>query len=171
MNILNPANLITLIRLILGFFLSYIVYISDKTTSIFLYLVFLILDFFDGFTARKLKCETTFGKNFDFIVDGLIGFSVATILLIQGIIPIPYLVLMTVPLTMLAISVLWGIKLKKKTFIPSKWRKTNGLVFYVILLLFLINYKPTIIIAYFLLIYVYISRIKHLIELKQLRKS
>jgi len=73
MDITNPANLITFIRLLLGIPLIYFLLNNKTLFAIILYVIILSLDFLDGFVARKLNCETIFGKNFDFAVDGLVG--------------------------------------------------------------------------------------------------
>ena len=169
--IINPANLITLVRLLLGIPIVHFLFNNQTTISIILYLVVLTLDFFDGFVARKLKCETLFGKNFDFIADGLVGGSIVIVLLFQNKIPLNYIYLSIPTLMMLAVAVLWGVKISKKTFIPSKWRKINGAIFFLTVLLFMINKQPAIILAYALLVYIYISRVKHLIEIVKITKK
>ncbi|HLD79485.1 MAG TPA: CDP-alcohol phosphatidyltransferase family protein [Candidatus Nanoarchaeia archaeon] len=171
MKIFNPANLITLIRLILGIPAIYFLLNNQTTISIIFYLIILALDFLDGFVARKLKCETIFGKNFDFITDGVVGGSIVLVLLIQNKVPLTYVYLFIPPLIMLTIAILWGIKISKNTFIPSKWRKLNGATLFLTVLLFMINKEPAIILAYIILVYIYISRIKHLLEIYRLAKS
>jgi len=161
----NLANFITLIRLLLGVPIVYFLYNEEIFLSIILFLFFLSLDILDGFVARKLKCETVFGKNFDFITDGLVGSFIVLVLLQQHKIPLLYICLFIPPLVLLTIAVIWGIKKQKNTFIPAKWRKWNGATLFLTVLLFMINNEITIILAYVILIYIYVSRIKHLIEL------
>ncbi len=169
--IINPANLITFVRLLLGIPIIYFLLNNKTIISIILYLIVLTLDFFDGFVARKLKCETVFGKNFDFIADGLVGGAIVIVLLLQNKIPLTYVYLFIPPLIMLGVTVLWGLKLSKNTFVPSKWRKLNGATLFLTVSLFMINKQPTIILAYIILIYIYISRVKHLIEIVKVSKS
>lgn len=169
--ILNLPNTITFIRLLLGFGLLHFLYVDNKTVSIILYVIFLALDFLDGFVARKLHCETLFGKNFDFITDGSIGFLAALILVIKGIIPLNYVLLVSGAILLLVIAIILGVYIQKNTFIPSKWRKVNGAVFYMILLVFMIDHSWTLPIAYLLLVYVYISRIKHLTEIFSINRK
>jgi|SRR3989338_6193363 len=169
--IINPANGITFVRLLLGLSLLYFLYVDDKLISITLYLLFLGLDFLDGFVARKLSCETIFGKNFDFLTDSGVGFSAALILVVKGIIPLNYILWMSGAILILVIAIFWGVYIKKNTFIPSKWRKVNAAVFYVILLVFMINNDISLPIAYVLLVYVYVSRIKHLTEINSGAKN
>lgn len=169
--IFNPANSITFVRLLMGLILLYFLYVDKKAISIFLYLSFLALDFLDGFVARRLNCETLFGKNFDFITDSGIGFLAALILVVKGIIPISYVLWISGAIVLLAVAIIWGVYIKKNTFIPSKWRKVNGAVFYAILLIFMIDLEWSLPIAYLLLVYVYISRIKHLAEIFTMNKK
>ena len=168
--IINPANSITFVRLLLGFGLLYFLYAQNKIVSIVLYLIFLLLDYVDGFVASKLNCETTFGKNFDFITDGGVGFAAALILITQGIIPLDYVLLIAGAIFLLTVAVIWGFHIRKNTFIPAKWGKINGAIFYLILLLFVINAQWSVTVAYVLLVYVYVSRIKHLMEIYSISK-
>ena len=169
--ILNPANSITFVRLLIGFGLLYFLYLENNAVSITLYLLFLSLDFLDGFVARRLNCETIFGKNFDFLTDSGVGFSTALILVVRGIIPLSYVLWMSGAVLLLIIAIIWGTYIQKNTFIPSKWRRVNGAVFYIILLVFMINHTFSLPIAYLLLVYIYISRIKHLTEIYNLNKT
>jgi len=168
---LNFANLITTIRLIFGIPIIYFIYINEKTISISMYLIFLFLDILDGFVARKLKCETVFGKNFDFAADNAVAFLIAAALLFKGQIPPLYALLISIPLVMYAIAIYWGVKLLKNTYIQAKWRKLDGIVSHLTILSLLINSRPSIILVYLLLIYIYISRIKHLVEIKKMEPS
>ena len=149
--ILNPANSITFVRLLIGFGLLYFLYLDNKAISITLYLLFLSLDFLDGFVARKINCETLFGKNFDFLTDGVITFSAALILVLKGIVPLSYVFWISGAILLLLITIIWGTYIKKNTFIPSKWRKINATVFYVILLVFIVNHQFSLPIAFILL--------------------
>ena len=169
--IFNIANAITLVRLVIGVLVIGLLYGNEKTLSILLYLVFLILDLLDGMAARKWKCVTTFGNNFDLITDAGIGFLLAACLLIKGLIPLPYIILSSVPLCLFALATYEGRTISKNPFIPAKWRTLNGQVAFLIILLFIVNHRGSIIGAYLLLIYIYVSRIKHLIEVYQLKKA
>ena len=106
---LNWANFVTLVRLIVGVF-AVVNYIYSGLTWFNggLFLLFVLLDGLDGYLARKLKCETPFGKNFDILADGLISFSLAIYLLLIGIIPILYAVLISVPVLMMLIGIWVG---------------------------------------------------------------
>jgi phosphatidylglycerophosphate synthase len=125
--------------------------------------VFLGLDVLDGFLARKFNCESVFGKNFDLVVDGFIGFLFSFVLVVIGIIDLLFVYLVIPAIVLLFVALVLGFKkMKKKTFAPAKWRKINGAVFFVIPLLFVLGIGW---VSYLLLIYVYVSRIVHLREL------
>jgi phosphatidylglycerophosphate synthase len=167
---INAANVVTLIRLLIGAPLIYFIYSGKIDFALVLYMIFLALDMLDGFLARRLKCETLLGKNLDFITDTAVGLGVFILLILKGIIPTLYAVLLAILFVVKAAAVLTGIKKMKKTFIPSKWRKLNGAVFYAIPLLFMINFfvnesRVILVIAYLLLAYAYISTIKYLKEI------
>lgn len=169
--IVNIANAITLVRLLLGIALIGLLYGNEKALSILLYLVFLTLDLVDGMAARRWKCASTFGNNFDLITDGGIGFLLAVCLTLKGFVPLPYIIVSSVPLVLFAIATYEGSNISKNPFIPAKWRTLNGQVAFLILLLFMLNHHWSIIGAYVLLVYIYVSRIKHLVEVIELKKS
>lgn len=165
----NAANVVTLIRLLIGAPLIYFIYSGKMEFALVLYILFLALDMLDGFLARRLKCETLLGKNLDFIADTVVGGGVFLLLIFKGIISTQYTVLLAVVFVVKAAAVVIGIKKMKKTFIPSKWRKLNGAVFYVIPLLFMADFliggsEVILVIEYILLVYAYVSTIKYLAE-------
>ncbi len=169
--IFNIANAITLVRLLIGILVIGLLYGNEKPLGILLYLVFLALDLLDGMAARRWKCVTTFGNNFDLIADGGIGFLLAVCMMIKGFVPLPYIILSSVPLVLFAIATYEGSKISKNPFIPAKWRTVNGQIAFLILLLFMLNHRWSIIGAYVLLVYIYVSRIKHLVEVLQLKRK
>jgi phosphatidylglycerophosphate synthase len=169
---LNPANLVTAIRLVIGVFaLINFIYSGLNWINGTLFLLFVILDGVDGYLARKLKCETSFGKNFDFITDGLIAFSLAIYLLFIGVIPILYAVLISVPVLFMLIGVWLGIKIKKNTFINGDWKDWNGFALFLTLVLFVINHKYSLIGVYLILVFFYISYSKFLYDMIKLERN
>lgn len=169
---MNIANLITLTRFIVFIPLTlYFVIKEDKILAIVFYLIFIFLDFLDGFTARKLKCETKLGKNLDLIADITLILSVSGVLIVKGIIPLLYLILVSVPILIFAFSTFIGVSIAKDTYMLSKWSKINGFVSFLTPLLFLINNKVTIALTYVILVYVYVSAIKYTIEIQRVKKA
>lgn len=164
--LINPANIITSIRFVLGIFMLYFLTNNySRLLYVVLYLIFAFLDILDGFIARKFKCETRFGKNFDLFTDSLICIGIVLILFVKGSIPVNYILLVSIPLIVKSIAIARGIKKTRKTFISSKWRKLNGIALYLTVLLFLINLYWALIINYLILVYFYISSVKNIIEL------
>lgn len=151
--------------------ITYFIYAGEKLFSISLYVLFLILDALDGYAARKFKCETVFGKNFDFMTDGVGGAAVVLVLLLKGMMSWLYILLLAIPLMVKSIYVIKGIRMVKKTFIASKWGKINGAVLFLIPLMFLIGHAITIVIAYLLLVYVYVSSVKYVIEINRMSRK
>jgi len=75
--LINIPNPLTLIRVILSFVIIYIVF--ENATLITIAIVFAIAaltDWADGFTARKYKQETRFGRKFDMFADRLLMISI-----------------------------------------------------------------------------------------------
>src|SRR3989344_5044900 len=169
--IVNPANGITSFRLLLGLSLLYTALLYQTQLTTLLYLIFLALDLLDGFVARRFHYETSFGKNFDLFTDGSIGFTLGAILLYQGFIPLLYFWLVLPILILQCTNVAIGIFLTKKAFIPSKWRKADGLLCFSTILLFLIDQPFSAPLAYLLLIPLYFVIPEHFISLlKRMKK-
>lgn len=167
----NVANAITLFRIFPGLLCAVYILFDNKLTSIMLYLLFLVMDIMDGYAARVFKCETKFGKNFDFFVDGTIGTLVIAALLFAGRVPIAYIVLIAIPLLIKNVFVWRSTRIAGGTFVPAKWRKLNGAV---LLLLPLCFMSGDVIVglglAYLALIYVYVSSVKYIVEIQTLEK-
>lgn len=169
-NIWNIANLITVLRLLLGIPLIYLAYTGERYISITLYAIFLFMDFIDGKIARWLKCETLFGKNLDIITDGAVGIGLIAVLIIQGAITPEFIIFSIIPIVLAIVGFTWGILIAKNTFIPSGWRKFNGSAYYLIILIFLINEERLIVIAYLLMAFYYLSWTKYLLEMRKAAK-
>ncbi len=168
----NIANAITLFRIFPGLLCLVYIYFGNKMVSIMLYLLFLVMDIMDGHAARVFKCETKFGKNFDFIVDGIIGILVMALLFYKGLVPEAYIILIAIPLLMKSIFLWRSTKIARGTFIPAHWSKLNGAVLFLIPLCFM---SEDVIVglglAYVFLIYIYVSSIKYIVEIKSSEKK
>lgn len=84
-------NLLSLLRLLLIPFIAFfIVGGSEKTYPYLLFLFFfsVLLDFFDGFLARKLSQITRLGKMMDPLADKLLGITVMICLVVSSDFPI-----------------------------------------------------------------------------------
>lgn len=71
----NIPNLFTITNLILGFLCILNVFVKNDFEIIYVFYCCLILDFLDGFTARKLSLTSEFGKQIDSLAD-LVSFGI-----------------------------------------------------------------------------------------------
>ncbi|MBV20028.1 MAG: CDP-diacylglycerol--serine O-phosphatidyltransferase, partial [Cytophagia bacterium] len=71
----NIPNFFTIANLILGFLCIVNVFIKNDFEIIYVFYCCLILDFLDGFSARKLNLTSEFGKQIDSLAD-LVSFGV-----------------------------------------------------------------------------------------------
>jgi len=71
----NIPNIFTLGNLILGFICILNVFVKNDFEIIYVFYCCLILDFLDGFTARKLNLTSEFGKQIDSLAD-LVSFGI-----------------------------------------------------------------------------------------------
>ncbi|CAM3726074.1 CDP-diacylglycerol--serine O-phosphatidyltransferase [Alkalicoccus chagannorensis] len=83
MFIKHIPNAITLSNLLFGFLSIGAVYTGDYQNAAIFILIGMMLDSMDGWTARKLGVETTFGKELDSLAD-IVTFGVAPAMLIFG---------------------------------------------------------------------------------------
>lgn len=84
--IINTANGITFLRLLLMFPCAYLFWKGEIILSLILFIIFVFMDIADGYVARKYHQETLFGKNLDVIADvmGTGAISLAYLLLIKA---------------------------------------------------------------------------------------
>jgi len=72
-NIWNVPNPITFSRVIISFILIYMFIVGASMLSIvFMFVLGMLTDFFDGYFARRLKQITEFGRQFDMLADRLL---------------------------------------------------------------------------------------------------
>ena len=71
----NIPNILTIANLILGFLCILNVFVKNDFEIIYFFYCCLILDFLDGFSARKLSLTSEFGKQIDSLAD-LISFGI-----------------------------------------------------------------------------------------------
>jgi CDP-diacylglycerol--glycerol-3-phosphate 3-phosphatidyltransferase len=75
--LVNIPNPLTLIRVILSFVLVYIVFQGATLITVaIVFAIAAITDWADGYTARKYKQETRFGRKFDMFADRLLMISI-----------------------------------------------------------------------------------------------
>ena len=71
----NIPNIFTIANLILGFLCIIYVFVQNDFEIIYFFYCCLILDFLDGFSARKLSLTSEFGKQIDSLAD-LVSFGI-----------------------------------------------------------------------------------------------
>ena len=71
----NIPNIFTIANLVLGFICILNVFVRNDFEIIYIFYVCLILDFLDGFVARKLHLTSEFGKQIDSLAD-LVSFGI-----------------------------------------------------------------------------------------------
>jgi CDP-diacylglycerol--glycerol-3-phosphate 3-phosphatidyltransferase len=81
--LLNIPNPISLLRIILSFFLVYIVIKgADLWTIAIIFAIAALTDALDGFLARKLNMVTNFGRRLDIIADRILMISIVITLIL-----------------------------------------------------------------------------------------
>ena len=64
---MRPADIVTLIRLILAPIIAYLIITQNRLLAFILFIIAAISDIFDGYVARKTKQKG--GENFDIVAD------------------------------------------------------------------------------------------------------
>lgn len=86
--LLTPANLITLLRLVLAFlFLFLYPYESTRLASIIILIVAASTDWLDGQIARRTHTVSVFGKRMDPVMDRVLILFALLALLLSGLLP------------------------------------------------------------------------------------
>ena len=162
--VLNVANLFTLARLLFGGVVLGSVLRGHRLESACLFVLFALLDRVDGFLARRYRCETDFGKNFDLLVDGVVGYAVLVTLFFLGRVPVSFLLLLAVPFVVFVAALVAGFLRTRRRYIPSRWNRLNGFFFYLTVTLFLLGGAWAVALAHALLIYAYVAAGKYFLE-------
>lgn len=92
--LVNPANAITLVRLLTTPFFVWAVLANNKWAIIGTYLGGSFIDLFDGMVARRFHCVTNFGANFDATVDAIFYTAAFIVLAAVGTLPVFWVVLL-----------------------------------------------------------------------------
>lgn len=132
----NIPNTVTFIRLCIGLCSVYTLVQGYTLLTLIFFLIFIVSDKLDGFLARKLKQETTFGANFDVISDFVFIVSILITFYYLGYInTTPFvLVIITGAIMNLANLLLFH---RHKEFQSTIYDKISGLVYYIWFLIFL----------------------------------
>ncbi len=137
-------NIITLIRIILSFFILTVIPLSPSFIS--LYLICGLSDILDGYIARKTKSTSKLGAN----LDGLADFVFIAVIL-YSIIPIlnipiwALIIIGLIALIRLSSQIVGWIRFHKPAFLHTYLNKVTGLALFISpLLLVILNIDTTL---------------------------
>ncbi|MBI5325185.1 MAG: CDP-alcohol phosphatidyltransferase family protein, partial [Ignavibacteriae bacterium] len=89
--IINISNSLSFLRLVLTIPVCWFLLNNNKIWFLILVIAALLTDYLDGYFARKRNEITEFGKVMDPVADKVIIGAIAVIMLIQGLIPLWFL--------------------------------------------------------------------------------
>lgn len=92
-NILTVSNVLSIIRFILIVPTAYYLWNDNIVNAGLFFTLALITDFFDGYLARKWNQITELGKVIDPLADKTLLFVIVLILVIKGVVPIWFIIL------------------------------------------------------------------------------
>lgn len=116
-------NLMTVFRFLLVPVFVLIYFCISPIVALFIFGLACLTDVLDGYLARKLHQETTFGKWADPLADKIMTVAVLACLTIAGSLPWPFVAFYTVKELLIVIGglVLYYGKHKQKKIYGSKW--------------------------------------------------
>lgn len=125
----NIPNLITGLRMMLSFILLFLDFRSLAFISI--YLLCGITDILDGFTARKMHCQSSFGAMLDSIADLLMCGAIVVTLIRQRQLSTVVIIGIILIFDIRIISIAYSkSKFKKASSIHTTANKLTGLLFF-----------------------------------------
>jgi len=127
---LNIPNFITALRFLLVPVFGYFLINENYKVAVAIFLLAGLTDILDGYIARKYSMITSFGKLADPVADKLIQVTAVFILTLQGIIPLPILVIV---LSKEALMIIGSFILyhKDKIVVQASWfGKVATAIFY-----------------------------------------
>ena len=145
----------------------YFVLIGDYFLAFILFLIFAILDGVDGFVARKFNQETILGKNFDIMSDVVAAVGVMVALLAKSFVSYVYVIFLAVPLAVYGFNILRSNDLLKSNRLNSKWKNITAPIFYVTILILMIDTFVTTILSDLVLSYFYFMAVKYTLEVNK----
>jgi CDP-diacylglycerol--glycerol-3-phosphate 3-phosphatidyltransferase len=108
---MNLSNSLSILRIILAFPVAYFLWTDQITIALIIAFIAAWTDYFDGYFARKLNQITELGKILDPIADKIMLACIATVLLIQNILPVWFVIALILRDLIIVIG---GIYSKKK---------------------------------------------------------
>jgi len=158
--VFTPANLISFVRVAVGFMFFYVLYNRITLSGIILLVTFVFLDILDGYVARHFNCTSDLGIVLDHGTDKLFALVTLFILFYHGIVP-PY-VFFAFILRDITLALGWiFVRVKKKKLLSSRfYGKMAGGFYFLLLLVYLAGYEELVYPVMFItLILYYISAI------------
>lgn len=86
-SVVNPANGITLARMLAFFPFWHFVAAGQRHYALFVLVTAGFADLWDGYVAKKFNCQTKFGELFDAIADGALYGACYIVLTLEGWVP------------------------------------------------------------------------------------
>ncbi|HOM03096.1 MAG TPA: CDP-diacylglycerol--glycerol-3-phosphate 3-phosphatidyltransferase [Acetivibrio sp.] len=117
---MNIPNILTVIRFVFVPFFAYYLFNERYTVAVVLFLLAGVTDVMDGLIARKFNMITSFGKLADPLADKLMQLTALTILTIQGIIPLPVLIIVVAKESFMVIGSIFIYK-KVNFVVQADW--------------------------------------------------
>lgn len=134
---MNIPNILTAIRFVFVPFFGYYLYNEQYKVAVILFLLAGVTDVLDGVIARKFNMITSWGKLADPLADKMMQLTALTILTMQGIIPLPVLIIVIAKETfMVAGSIL--IYKKVNFVVQADWYGKFATVLFFIAIVFTI---------------------------------
>lgn len=127
---MNIPNALTAMRFVLIPFFGYYLYIKEYHLAVFLFLLGGLTDVLDGYIARKLNMETSWGKLADPLADKLMQITALTLLASQNKVPGLILIIVIIKETLMGVG---GILLYKQNdyIVSASWYgKLATVIFY-----------------------------------------
>lgn len=169
--IFTIPNLLSSLRIILIIIASYYLIKGDNIVSFVIYCTAIITDFFDGFFARLLNQISELGKILDPLADKLMIISAVLILLIQGNIPLWFVLVVIIRDILIVIGGLYA-RTKIKFIIPSIFiGKVTAAALMVTFILNILYFDYMIYLYYISAILCLISLIAYILNAKKIFKE
>ena len=170
MNIINIANILTLLRLFSVPIILLMILEGKLHLAFWFFLFASLTDIFDGLLAKKLNIITEFGKVLDPISDKILIFSVLITLGYKNFIELPIVIIIILRDFIILLGAILSILLKKKiNYSPLKIGKITFFFQIIFIGMLLCNYanffNVETLIKYFGLIIIYLTFISGILYL------
>ena len=131
---INIPNIVSFIRLFIIPFFCWALLNNNKTASIIFFLVIFLGDGLDGFLARQLNQETSFGKVFDGLIDTIFLYSALILITLTGKMSLIYLLLLLIPRQLTFFKELIRYqKIKKISYNTSTYRRMTAILVFTLI--------------------------------------